>query len=99
MTQYVPGATVYHLISRLDHKRNHAVAECGEEGEPVEADPDAEDVCQNCREDRKHVTADEADEADDDPDGPTWTVEEPDEDGPNPTLEAEEQAEDPEYGE
>ena len=51
MTQYVEGATVYHLISHLDHKRNHATARCGEEGEPVEADPDPDELCNRCQPD------------------------------------------------
>jgi len=51
MTQYVEGATVYHLIQHLDHKRDHAVARCGEEGQPVEADPDDGELCERCRPD------------------------------------------------
>ena len=62
MTQYVEGATVYHLIQHLDHRRNHAVAECNAEGEPVEADPDPEDICENCRKDRTNDDEDTTDE-------------------------------------
>mgnify|MGYP006278099987 CR=1 FL=1 len=51
MTQYVEGATVYHLIRHLDHHRNEATTRCGREGEPVEADPDEDELCRDCLDD------------------------------------------------
>ena len=52
MTQFIEGTTVFHVIERLDHaepgRPDHAEAHCGETGEPVEADPDDEDLCGNC---------------------------------------------------
>jgi len=48
MTQYVAGATVYHLIRHLDHRRNRAETRCGRTGEPVEADPADDELCGDC---------------------------------------------------
>lgn len=52
MTQYVEGATVWHLIGHLDHVEDEATSRCGRvTGEPVEADPDEDDLCGDCVDD------------------------------------------------
>lgn len=48
MTHYIRGSTVEHVIDAVDWRREHAVAVCGAEGEPVELDEPGE-VCGNCK--------------------------------------------------
>jgi len=52
VTHYIRGATVYHIPAAIYWTRGEAEAECGVEGEPVEADPDDEEICANCRAER-----------------------------------------------
>lgn len=62
MTLWLTTGGKYHVPARIDHRRDFAVAECERlDGEPVEADPDPGEVCDDCREARPHyVDPDEA---------------------------------------
>jgi hypothetical protein len=67
MTSYLEGATVYHLLARWDHVEDEAESWCGEEGQPVEADPDHDELCRRCLEASPlHVVEDDEEEAEDD---------------------------------
>lgn len=52
----IEGATVDHVPERIEWKTareedTHAVAKCGETGEPVKKNVDVSDLCRRCRPD------------------------------------------------